>query len=79
MKENLAEYIGWYGTLAVLAAYFLVTYAILQPGGLLFQLLNLTGSVSLGIISLKKKNYSVVALNIVWSSVAISAIIRIII
>lgn len=56
MKKIVAEIAGWYGMTATLAAYFLISYALIGPG-LLFQVLNLTGAGGLALISLRKKAY----------------------
>jgi hypothetical protein len=70
----LIELLGWYGAAAILAAYVLVSFAVLQPDGLTYQLLNGTGAVGIVIVSLHKRNYQPAALNAVWAVVAVVAI-----
>jgi len=75
LKKIVAEIAGWYGMTATLAAYFLISYALIGPG-LLFQVLNLTGAGGLALISLRKKAYPVLALDIVWMFIALIAIVK---
>ena len=43
-KQNLfLEIVGWYGTGAIVLAYALVSFSVLNPTDLIYQLLNLTG------------------------------------
>jgi len=70
------EIIGWYGMLATLVAYFLVSYALIKPR-ILFQMLNFTGAFGLGVIALEKKAYPVLALDIIWMGIALVAVIKI--
>lgn len=78
-KKLLAEIAGWYGILAILAAYVLVSFTLISSDSLLFQLLNLTGAIGVMIISTYKKVVQSIVLNIFWAAVAVIAIIRIII
>jgi hypothetical protein len=73
-----SEIFGWYGALAILGAYALVSFSIITGDGLIFQLLNLTGGFGLLAIAYYKKVYQSVVLNIVWSIIGILAIINII-
>lgn len=73
-----AEIAGWYGILAILAAYLLVSFGIVAANSLLFQLLNLTGALGIIIISLHKRVMQSVVLNVVWIGVAVAAIVRIV-
>ena len=48
MKHKAENYVGWYGVLAILLAYLLVSFNTLTAKSPVYQLLNLTGhSVSL--------------------------------
>jgi hypothetical protein len=75
MKRNaIEEAVGWYGTVAILSAYALVSFGFLQASSLPFQLLNLTGALGIVYISLKKKAYQPGVLNIAWAVIALVAI-----
>lgn len=84
MKNNItptqlaAEIAGWYGALAILAAYTLVSFSVISGNGILFQVLNLTGALGILTISLYKKVKQSIVLNIFWGTVAIIAIVGII-
>jgi hypothetical protein len=73
----IAEIAGWYGAAAILSAYTLVSFDIVAGDGLVFQLLNLTGAVGIMVIAIYKKVLQSVVLNIIWSAIAIVAIIAI--
>ena len=78
MKSLYVEIIGWYGMVAVLGAYALVTFGMVEGDSALFQLLNFTGSVALAIITIKKRVYQSAALNVIWGLIALAALIQII-
>jgi len=73
----LIEALGWYGAAAVLAAYLLLSFNVLQPDQLSFQLLNGSGALALGFEAYRKKDYQPTALNAIWLAIAVIAIIRI--
>lgn len=77
-RENrIVEIVGWYGAIATLCAYFLVSFEILGPKDLRYQLLNLTGAIGLGIICKYKRTYQPLVVNIIWSAIALLAIVSI--
>lgn len=75
--EKYADIFGWYGATAVLGAYLLVSFAILHPRSLEYQLLNLTGSIGLGTVCYFRRTYQPLFVNIIWGLIAIFAIINI--
>lgn len=77
-KRLAAEIAGWYGAVAILAAYVLVTFSAIESSGLAFQLLNLTGAAGIIVIASYKKVAQSIVLNIVWGIVAIVAITQIV-
>lgn len=76
-KNVLAEFSGWYGAIAILLAYALVSFSIISAESFVFQFLNLTGAVGIIIISLHKNVKQSVVLNIFWASVAFIALIKV--
>ncbi|OGK13517.1 hypothetical protein A3A93_00310 [Candidatus Roizmanbacteria bacterium RIFCSPLOWO2_01_FULL_38_12] len=78
MKQRVIEIIGWYGTIAIVGAYALVSFSFIQSNSILYQLLNLTGAIGIALISLYKKAYQPGVLNIIWTIIALVAIIKII-
>lgn len=75
MKKFL-EIFGWYGAVAIISAYALVSFSIIQSNSVLYQLLNLTGAVGIIAVSLAKKAYQPAALNIIWTIIAAIALIK---
>lgn len=76
-KKLIAEVLGWYGALAILFAYMLVSFSIISADGLAFQLLNLTGAAGMISIAIYKNVKQAVVLNIFWAGVATLALINI--
>lgn len=68
------ELFGWYGMIAIVTAYALVSFAVLQPTDMTYQLLNISGALGLGLISFYKKAYQPGVLNIIWIAIAVMAI-----
>ena len=78
MGKYLIEILGWYGTLAIIVAYILVSFSFLPASSILFKILNGTGAIGIVIVSLYKKAYQPAVLNNDWAFVAIVAIVNII-
>jgi hypothetical protein len=70
------EIVGWYGLIAIILAYALVSYNFLLSSGMTYQMLNITGAIGIIWISYKKKVYQSVTLNIIWAIIGLIAIIR---
>jgi hypothetical protein len=77
--SELKNLLGWYGVLAILLAYTLLSFKVLTADSLPYQLLNLTGALGIMYEAYSKKDTQPVVLNIVWAIVALVAIGRIII
>lgn len=78
MNKNIfEEIIGWYGTIAIVLAYALLSFNIISSNMLIYQILNGTGALGIVLISLKKKAYQPGVLNIIWVVIAVIAIINI--
>lgn len=70
------EVIGWFGPVALILAYALVSFGFIDAKSYLFQLLNLIGGAAIIVISLAKKVYQSVVLNIFWSLIAFVSLIQ---
>jgi len=77
MNRKLAEIAGWYGAVAIVLAYALVSFQVVPSNGYVFQLLNLTGAAGIIVISATKRVGQSVALNAFWALIAIIALIKI--
>jgi hypothetical protein len=72
----LAEFLGWYGAVAILGAYALVSFRRIRPDGAIYQLLNLTGALGIMAISAAKGVTQSVILNACWAGIAFVALVR---
>ncbi|NCN52739.1 hypothetical protein GW943_02945 [Candidatus Parcubacteria bacterium] len=72
------ELFGWYGTAAIVLAYFLVSFSILEPTAFWYQFLNGTGALGIVVLSFYKKAYQPGVLNIIWAIIALAALFQII-
>lgn len=77
-KKIITEIIGWYGTVAILLAYALVSFKVLSSNSFMYQILNLTGAIGIMTISIVKKAQQPAVLNAVWAIIALVAIISLI-
>lgn len=77
-KQNnkTAEIIGWIGVIATLVAYALVSLNYLPTTNYIYQLLNIVGSGSLGIICVRKKAISLSSFYFIWAAIALINLIR---
>jgi hypothetical protein len=75
MKTFINIY-GWYGVVAIVLAYFLLSFSIIDSTNIWYQVLNATGAFGVLIESLYKKDYQSMTLNIVWTLIATVAIIK---
>ncbi len=78
MKQKLIELFGWYGAIAIVSAYALVSFSVIQPTDIIYQILNGTGALGIVLVSLSKKAYQPAILNIVWVIIALLAITQMI-
>jgi hypothetical protein len=76
--KSFIQILGWLGVLAILTAYFLVSFSFLSPRDILYPALNIVGSVFIIIETFSKKDYQPVVLNFVWLIIALVAILKII-
>lgn len=75
-RELLAEIAGWYGTTAIVGAYALVSFGLIDAEGITYQILNLSGALGIIVISNVKKVRQTIVLNLFWSAIAIVALVR---
>lgn len=75
-KDFIIEAIGWYGMMAILLAYLLVSFNFLSVGDIFYQVLNFTGAAGVAYISFKKKARQPAVLNIIWAVIALAALLN---
>jgi hypothetical protein len=73
------EIIGWYGPIAFIVGFALVSFGAIDGRSYTFQLLNLTGGISLALISFAKKAYQPAVLNVILTLIAVFTIISLMI
>jgi hypothetical protein len=77
-KNNLAvEIVGWYGAVAILVAYALINFGVIQTTSLIYIMLNLTGSLGIVLNAFTKKSYPPAALNLIWMLIAMFGLIQV--
>lgn len=77
MKNKITEILGWYGVVAIVGAYALLSFNIIGNNSLWYQGLNLTGAIGIVVDALDDKNTQPAVLNIIWAIIALVAIIKI--
>lgn len=77
-EKKLVDFLGWYGMIAILVAYALITYGYVTPQSAFWQGLNLSGSIGLAVNSFSRKAMPEVWLNIVFGIVAVSGLYQIV-
>lgn len=75
--EKLTDALGWYGVIAIISAYALVSFSVLSATSIWYQLLNATGAIGIALISFRRKTYQPGILNVVWALIALFAMVRI--
>jgi len=78
MNRKVAEVAGWYGTIAIVGAYILVSFDVISSNSVWYQLLNFSGALGIIYISAIKKVKQSVILNIFWVIIATAALLKII-
>lgn len=73
---KISDVLGWYGMGAILLAYILVSFSLITPASVWYQLLNGTGAIGIVIISFQKKAYQPGVLNIIWTLVAVILLVQ---
>jgi hypothetical protein len=79
MKHKAENFFGWYGVLAILVAYLLVSFNVIVAKSLGYQLLNLTGALGIIAEAMSKKDAQPAVLNAAWAIIAVLAIIHLLI
>ena len=79
INKKVAEIIGWYGAVAIILAYALVSFGFVSAEEWIFQTLNLTGAIGIITISTIKGVKQDVVLNIFWAMIALLAITNLLI
>ncbi|HEY4673520.1 MAG: hypothetical protein HYY67_06285 [Thaumarchaeota archaeon] len=76
--KTLAEIFGWLGAIITIIAYALISFGVFDATNILYQILNLTGAVGVGVVSIMKKIYQPATLEVIWALIAFIALLNII-
>ena len=79
MKHKADNILGWYGVIAILLGYLLVSFNVVAAKSLGYQLLNLTGALGIIVEAMSKKDAQPAVLNGAWAIIAIVAILHVVI
>jgi hypothetical protein len=71
--------LGWIGVAGTLGAYILVSFSALSPTGILYQAINLISAAFIALETWTKRDYQPFWLNVIWASIALVALVRIVI
>lgn len=76
-QTSPADIFGWIGVMLIIASYSLIALGIVDGNSLIYHGLVLVGSIAVGVISIKKQAFQPAVLNILFSLLALIAIVRI--
>ena len=71
---SFSELLGWYGMLAIIGAYSLLSFELAAADSIVYQGLNLTGAIGLLWIAFRKRVTQMVVLNTFWALIALLAL-----
>jgi hypothetical protein len=72
------EAIGWYGVVAIIGAYLMISFSVLSVNNLWYQVLNATGAMGMVFEAFHKRDWQPGVVNVVWTLIAVVAIGRIV-
>ncbi len=75
-QKTFINLIGWLGVFAILLAYILTNFSLLNTGNSTYLFLNLFGSIAVLYEAYTKKDYQPVVLNLIWALVALIGLVR---
>lgn len=73
--EIFVKFYAWYGVLAILCAYMMVSLQIIEPTHLAYKILNITGAVGITAEAYMKRDYQPVVLNAIFALIALAALL----
>ena len=76
--KKFIEIFGWYGAFAILLAYALISFSMLDANNIWYQLLNVTGGAGLTAIAFVKNDNQLVLVNAIWVIIGLIILFKII-
>jgi hypothetical protein len=77
MTKLLIDALGWIGAVALIAAYFCVSFRKIAADSMLYQFMNAFGSFLLIVNTVYYRAYPSAFVNIVWITIAVSARLKV--
>ena len=74
--EIMLDLIGWAGTAAFVAAYYMVSSGKFRADGWEYQVLNLGGAIAVGLSVFPRKAWAAFGLEVIWGAIAIVSLVR---
>ncbi len=74
MNFSFVDVVGWFGAIAVLYGYFMVSNGRLKGDSLHFQAANITGAGCLAVYTYYYHAYPSTVLNVIWAGIALFAV-----
>lgn len=74
-KNRLLQLFAWYGVVAILCGYALISFGYIEARGYVYQGLMVTGSLGIVLEALHKRDYQPAVLNLVFASIGVVAIL----
>ncbi len=74
--QIILEILGWIGTFLIVWAYYLISTKKLDFTSKTYHYLNLFGAIGVGVNVLYKQSWPAVALEVVWISITVMALIK---
>jgi hypothetical protein len=76
LNRTFTEVAGWYGVVAIVGAYALLSFGFIAANSLTYQLLNITGALGIVLDAWNQKDWQPMVLNIFWFLIALYAILK---
>ena len=78
MQKKIIEFLGWIGVVCLVGAFIALTFEFVNIRDGIYLALNIIGSLCIGIDAYAQRNYQPVVLQIVWGSIALIGLIRVV-
>jgi len=78
-RSQIAETLGWIGSVGILASYGLLSLGVISGDSILYYILSGVGAFGLAIVTYRHRAFQSFIVNIIFTILAVIALIRIII
>ena len=74
--HRIADFAGWCGLVAIVAAYLLVSIRVLDGHSIVYQLMNLIGALALIWVYWTRSVFQGLVINVFWVAIAIVGLLQ---